>query len=263
VTGLGRAIRAVRVLALWCTAALLTGCSSTPVVTPAPLETPSPSSLQTVIPTPTPSVAVAACLRAEYRLVPTDDAVTPDILETTRSIIEGRVVDSGLVGADVEVDGTDRIVVTFPETWDAEDLGDLITAPGRLDFVPIPADAQVEAGEPVPGGLEPLFGGDQLADLRLTTDTLGGPAIEFTLTPRAATIFGEWTEANIGRQFAIVLDGTIVSAPVVEGAITGGTGVITVADALGADVGRMMTILTYGSLPLPTDEVEVEPAACT
>lgn len=54
----------------------------------------------------------------------------------------------------------------------------------------------------------------------------GSPEITFSLTSDGARIFAEITEQNIGRFLAIMLDGEVVSAPRINGAITGGNGVI-------------------------------------
>lgn len=54
----------------------------------------------------------------------------------------------------------------------------------------------------------------------------GSPEISFSLTSEGAKIFAEITEQNVGRFLAIMLDGEVVSAPRINGAITGGNGVI-------------------------------------
>jgi preprotein translocase subunit SecD len=46
------------------------------------------------------------------------------------------------------------------------------------------------------------------------------PVVLFTLTPEGGRLFGEVTGANVGRGLAIVLDGRVVSAPVLESRIT-------------------------------------------
>jgi len=52
------------------------------------------------------------------------------------------------------------------------------------------------------------------------------PEIAFNLNSEGAKIFGDLTEANVGRQLAIVLDGVLYSAPVIKTAILGGSGVV-------------------------------------
>jgi len=56
---------------------------------------------------------------------------------------------------------------------------------------------------------------------------LGQPEIDFTLTTEGATVFAEVTSANVGRRLAIVLDGDLYSAPVIQSAIETGRGQIT------------------------------------
>jgi preprotein translocase subunit SecD len=53
------------------------------------------------------------------------------------------------------------------------------------------------------------------------------PSVNFTLKPEASSKFRRATGANIGRQLAIVLDGQVTSAPVIEGEIPSGSGQIT------------------------------------
>jgi SecD/SecF fusion protein len=55
----------------------------------------------------------------------------------------------------------------------------------------------------------------------------GAPQINFELNTAGALLFGDITRENIGRRLAIVLDGEVISAPVIQSAITGGSGVIT------------------------------------
>lgn len=58
-------------------------------------------------------------------------------------------------------------------------------------------------------------------------DNMGNPSISFMLTGEGATLFGDITRENVGRQLAIILDGELYSAPVIRTAIEGGSGEIT------------------------------------
>ena len=55
----------------------------------------------------------------------------------------------------------------------------------------------------------------------------GSPSVSFSLRPEGAQLFGEITQAAIGERLAIILDGEVVSAPRINGAILGGNGQIT------------------------------------
>ena len=61
----------------------------------------------------------------------------------------------------------------------------------------------------------------------MNRDPMGRPEIDFTLDSEGAEIFGQVTRDNIGRRLAIVLDGELQTAPVIQGAIEGGSGQIT------------------------------------
>jgi preprotein translocase subunit SecD len=66
----------------------------------------------------------------------------------------------------------------------------------------------------------PIVSGRDLRNARQSLDENNRPAVAFSLKPDGASRFGSWTGANIGKFLAIVLDGRIESAPVIEGRIT-------------------------------------------
>ena len=76
---------------------------------------------------------------------------------------------------------------------------------------------------------------------------------QFTLSQDAARRFEQWTGANVGKQLAIVLDGKVESAPVVESKI-GDTGVITATTQQEATDRSLL--LTSGSLPASVQFLE-------
>ena len=53
------------------------------------------------------------------------------------------------------------------------------------------------------------------------------PQIEVVFTETGAERFAELTENNIGKPFAILVDGALISAPTIQSPITGGTAMIT------------------------------------
>ena len=71
--------------------------------------------------------------------------------------------------------------------------------------------------------------------------------LSFSLTPDGGRRFAELTRANIGRQLAIVLDGRVQSAPVIESAITGGEGVIGEAST-SREASDLALVLRSGAL---------------
>jgi preprotein translocase subunit SecD len=79
--------------------------------------------------------------------------------------------------------------------------------------------------------------------------------IAFTLKADGAKVFGDYTSANVGKFLAIVLDKTVLSAPVIKSAITDGQGVIQ--GGFTSDSANQLAVqLRYGSLPVPVKVVE-------
>jgi preprotein translocase subunit SecD len=194
-------------------------------------------------------------LRGEYRALGTAERpVTQEDLGVVRTIIENRINQYGVAEPIVQTQGADRIVVEIPGVTDQQQVRNLIGSTGRLEFVPIPATVTVQQGQQIPTDLEALFGGEELSTARPGFDETGQRAVEFELQPEGARLFAEYTRNNIGRQFAIVLDGEIVSAPVIRSPITGGRGQISGAFT-SAEVNTLVTVLRFGALPLEIEEV--------
>lgn len=74
-----------------------------------------------------------------------------------------------------------------------------------------------------------VVGGEDLDDSKATFEQQQGgrPIISFTFNSAGGRAFCASTRANIGKRLAIQLDGEIISAPVVQSAICGGSGIIT------------------------------------
>lgn len=76
-------------------------------------------------------------------------------------------------------------------------------------------------------GRRPLLRGNAIQNAVQSYDSNGNPAVAIRLTPEGARTFAQITSANVGRRMAIVLDGRIISAPVILNPITGGSLQIT------------------------------------
>lgn len=92
---------------------------------------------------------------------------------------------------------------------------DIQLLPGTMPAAPgQPANTAVYAVRKVPA-----VTGRDLRNARPTLDENNRPAVSFSLNSEGARKFGAFTQANIGRQLAIVLDGRIASAPTIQGRI--------------------------------------------
>ncbi len=71
------------------------------------------------------------------------------------------------------------------------------------------------------------IGGEELVDAQPAFDQNSQPVVSFRFNTQGAITFGEITSENVGRRFAIVLDGQVITAPTIQQPITGGTGQIS------------------------------------
>ena len=81
------------------------------------------------------------------------------------------------------------------------------------------------------------------------------PVVSFRLNSRGAVRFGDVTAANVGRPFAIVLDGEVISAPTIQEAITGGSGQIS-GNFTVSTADDLAILLRSGSLEAPLTILE-------
>ncbi len=84
---------------------------------------------------------------------------------------------------------------------------------------------------------------------------LKGHAVSFRFDTTGAQKFGKATSENIGKRFAVVLDGVVITAPVINSAITGGSGIIT-GNFTSQEATDLAVLLRAGALPAPLEIVE-------
>jgi preprotein translocase subunit SecD len=97
--------------------------------------------------------------------------------------------------------------------------------------------------------------GKDLVDAKVTTDELQQPAVSLRFNANGAKEFEDATAANIDKQIAIVLDGVILSAPVVRARIGGGEALISGNFSMDSAV-RLAIMLRAGALPVAVEVLE-------
>jgi preprotein translocase subunit SecD len=119
---------------------------------------------------------------------------------------------------------------------------------------PSPGDERLPQGERGYLWLRPeaMLTGDMIADTRVGTNAqTNEPVIDFRLTDEGQRVFAAITSANVGRRFAIVLDGVVLSAPVIQSPILGGSGEINGNFTAESALVLAQSILDHrGDLPL-------------
>ena len=92
--------------------------------------------------------------------------------------------------------------------------------------------------------------GDVLQDARVTIGEFNEPIVGVTFDSKGAREFEQVTGANVGKRMAIVLDGTVYSAPVIRDRISGGRAVIEGVFTTN-EANDLAVILRAGALPAP------------
>ncbi len=170
--------------------------------------------------------------------------------------------------------GQNRIVVQAPGESDPAELERVIGQTAVLTFQML--DEENSIAEAMQGRVPPdavllptddprepyllvkrrvLVSGDNLTRASVGSDQFQRPAIDFRFDGVGARRFGDVTSQNIGRRFAIILDGRVISAPVIQSAITGGSGQITGNFSI-ASASELVNLLEGGALPAPLNVEE-------
>src|SRR5215831_11534328 len=102
-----------------------------------------------------------------------------------------------------------------------------------------------------------IVGGEDLDDAKATFEQQQGgrPIISFTFNSAGGRAFCAATRQNVGKRLAIQLDNEIISAPVVQSAICGGSGIITGAFTT-QQTQEQALLLRSGALPATLTIIE-------
>jgi preprotein translocase subunit SecD len=185
-------------------------------------------------------------------------------IQQSLEIVRRRVDEVGTREPTIQRQGEKRILIQVPGIGSAAELKALIGTTAQLTFNPVvgrTSDAQASPGarnELLPAADEantyyiiektPVVTGEDLTDAQPSFDQNGRPAVNFRFNPSGARKFGDYTGANIGSPFAIVLDGKVISAPVIQDHIPGGSGIITGNFSIDEST-RLAVLLRAGALP--------------
>ena len=186
-------------------------------------------------------------------------------VDKARQVFEKRINPDGTLEASVQRQGSDRILIQAPGLT-AERIEAAVGGVAKLEFKMV-ANPGAESNdvESLPskedGGRitverrvlvqgEDLVGADSALDQRT-----GQAVINFKFNQRGAAQFARVTAENIGKPFAIVLDGIVISAPVINGVIPGGQGQISGRFTLESAT-ALATQLRFGALPAKFTVVE-------
>ncbi|MDD5051723.1 MAG: protein translocase subunit SecD [Sulfuricurvum sp.] len=174
--------------------------------------------------------------------------------------IRNRLDQFGLSEPTVARQGVDKILVELPgikTPQEEQRARELISRAAKLELMAVDeersmrvsdmseSEAESYGDKILEDALQPqvkhlvneiaILDGTMLTDAQVGYDQNNRPVINFSLNSAGAQIFGDFTGKSVGKRLAIVLDGKVYSAPVINERIGGGSGQIsgnyTVAEA--------------------------------
>ncbi len=199
------------------------------------------------------------------------DQAVDQALETIRN----RIDQFGVSEPVIQRQGTDRINVQLPGVDNPDHVKDLIKVTAMLEWKlvkagpaedeatllqeyggKVPEDMEIVRGDPKrgEGGLYLVnkiatVTGKDLRTVRRASDEWNNPAVSFMLNPEGGIRFEQVTGANVGKMIAIILDGKVQSAPVVNQRIERNAGGIIQGRFTAEAADDLVIVLRAGALP--------------
>ncbi|MBR1398904.1 MAG: protein translocase subunit SecD [Alphaproteobacteria bacterium] len=193
------------------------------------------------------------------------------VVDQSIGIVRRRIDELGTKEPIIQGQGSDRILVQLPGVQNPESVKILLGKTAKMSFHLVDETTSVEQARrgkisktsKVMNGLEggqyvvirkPVVGGENLTDARVSFQE-GQPVVSFRFNTLGGRKFGEVTSAHVGERLAIVLDNEVISAPNIQSAITGGSGVIT-GNFTTKSANDLALLLRSGALPAPLEVLE-------
>ena len=204
---------------------------------------------------------------------------TSQAVQQSIEIVRRRVDETGTREPTIQRQGDDRILVQLPGVDDPERIKRLLGKTAKMTFHLVDQRNSVEsamAGRVPPGskllpyaGRDPqnrgrmilvrkrvMVSGDTLVNAQPGQDSrTNEPVVNFRFDSAGAKRFGNVTSKNVGKLFAIVLDGEVITAPVIREPILGGSGQISGGFTF-QEAQDMALLLRAGALPAPLTILE-------
>ena len=192
-------------------------------------------------------------------------------LQQSLEIVRRRIDEVGTREPTIQRQGADRILIQVPGIGSASELKEIIGTTAQLTFNPVVGRTNDPNAAPGVGNKTlpalddpelfytvesaPVVTGEDLVDAQPSFDQNGNPAVSFRFNTSGARRFGDYTADNIGSPFAIVLDNEVISAPVIQDHIPGGSGIITGNFSVEAST-NLAVLLRAGALPAELEFLE-------
>ncbi|HEX8364327.1 MAG TPA: protein translocase subunit SecD [Allosphingosinicella sp.] len=189
-------------------------------------------------------------------------------MDNVRSIIDRRINSLGTLEPTILRQGANRIVVQVPGLQDPEALKRLIGRTARLEFKMVddsvtpeqlasgraPIGRQIlpmaEGGGRIAVERRAIITGEMIASAQQGFDENNTPDVQLTFDQTGSQRFARVTRENVGKNFAIILDNVVISAPVIRQAIIGGSASISGGGFTVETANELAVSLRSGRLPV-------------
>ena len=215
--------------------------------------------------------------------LPEGQELTGDEMDAAKTIVENRVNGLGVAESVVQKQGDSRLIVELPGVDNPDQAVETVRSTGQLEFIDpqgldlaqgmvinttrhpaLATELQTAIAEgtvapaPVPYPdveFETVMTGDILRTAVAMQDQLSQWQINFELTGDGSDQFFDYTRSHIGQPLAIVLDGRVLSAPIINAAIRD-SGVIQ--GVFTRDEAESLAVqMRYGALPVPLRPIDI------
>ncbi len=219
------------------------------------------------------SVLISKASSRKFNITYTDAAINDrrsKLMQQAIEVIRRRVDELGTTEPTIQQQGLNRILVQIPGLSDTTRLEEILKKTAKLSLHLVDnnsspnAIASTSIELPYRDFPEQMLiiqkfapiTGENLVDAAATFDHQSSePVVSFRLDASGARVFGRLTAENIGRPFAIVLDNQVISAPVIQAAITQGAGIISGGFTI-TDANDLALLLRAGALPVDLEIIE-------
>lgn len=202
------------------------------------------------------------------------EEMVKDALARSIEIVRRRIDALGTKEPSIQSQGGKYILVQLPGVDNPERIKELIGQTAKMSFHLVNESVtmeQIQAGRApagtelmpymdMPGQVIPVYSrvevsGDSLKDSQADFDQNNMPVVSTVFDASGARRFAKLTTEHVNERFAIVLDGKVLSAPVIREPIPGGRGQISGGFSLqGAK--DLAVLLRSGALPAPLQVIE-------
>ncbi len=199
-------------------------------------------------------------------------ALKYQVIDQSIGIVRRRIDELGTKEPSIQGQGTDRILVQLPGVQNPESVKILLGKTAKMSFHLIDETTTVAQakhnkinrktstimngsnGEQYVVLRKQILGGENLVDARVSFNE-GAPVVSFRFNTVGGRKFGEVTSNHVNERLAIVLDNEVISAPTINGPITGGSGIIT-GNFTTKTANDLALLLRSGALPAPLEVIQ-------